>query len=64
MTLLFNHLYCHISPKVSKTVYQKNVGSEGYTENQGFYVYRNKEAYCKINMVQTYKKEEPNASSC
>jgi hypothetical protein len=46
--------------KVSNTVYQKNAGSEGYLENQGFYVYRNKRLIVKSTWFRLIKKEELN----
>jgi len=46
--------------KVSKTVYQKNAGDEGYLENQGFYVYRNKRLIVKSTWFRLIKKEELN----
>jgi hypothetical protein len=46
--------------KVSKTEYNKNAGPEGYLENQGFYIYRNKRLIIKSTWFRLIKKEELN----
>ena len=46
--------------KISKSAYKQNAGSEGYLENQGFYVYRNKRLIIKSTWFRLIKKEELN----
>lgn len=46
--------------KISKSAYRENAGSEGYLENQGFYVYRNQRLIIKSTWFRLIKKEELN----
>ena len=46
--------------KVSRSEYERYAGKEGYLENQGFYVYRNKRLIIKGTWFRLLKKEELN----
>jgi hypothetical protein len=46
--------------KVSREEYNRYAGDEGYLQNQGFYVYRNKRLIVKATWFKLIKKEELN----
>lgn len=57
------HIQAYVLPhrsKVPTAVYEKFAGDEGYVQNQGFYVYRNRRLIVKATWFRLIKKEELN----
>ncbi|MEO8617071.1 MAG: ATP-binding protein [Luteolibacter sp.] len=46
--------------KVSKALYEQYAGEQGYVQNQGFYIYRNRRLIVKATWFRLIKKEELN----